>query len=574
MQREAVHLSFGWANHVATHFWNAQQSYFEFGDDAPEPLVEHDVSFRAGLGADGLETYSPRALLFDLRQEFGSLRTHSALYGGAEEDAARHAWGGPVIAHPPVEPSWFAKALEEEDRAAAAGAPAPTPTLTPTTTPTPTPTSGRPIRYWSDYSRVFFHPRSLVHVAAPSIDGTAFLHPMGDAQPAFATYEHGAAVAHAMEAAHSVLDDNMRWLAEDSDLLQGMQLATNALDGFSGFSHAYLAGLADEFPRTPRLMFAFAPHTWTDPALRRIAAMNTALTLAHASEAALLVPVRAAGDTGPHVALNWDSAHEAAALLAAHIETATLPTRLRRRDTYAAIVGQLNWRHDTPIAALSGCMPTPLAAPVLAPEDALLAEFLAKRGRRRPQPQPPQQPPPALDLRPVWRSYSFAPPRDAQPYASYSVARDRDALAAQPTLAALERRTPPSAYYANRFAPLAFNIESSFPPVLHGLTRDGRALPGADSAVSSLPMASALEVAPGAIEMLAEARDLVAGVLAARTPLELYGVGIDGAVGGRDGLCEVRERLEGLCDAYGGVPDDDDDGAPGTDEEWVSDGWE
>ena len=209
-------------------------------------------------------------------------------------------------------------------------------------------------------------------------------------------------------------------------------------------------------------------------------------------------------------------------------------------------------------------MPTPLAAPVRTPEDALLAEFFAKRGR------PPPQPPAALDLRPVWRSYSFAP-RDAQPYSSYSVARDRDALAEKPTLAALDRRAAPSAYYANRFAPLAFNVESSFPPILHGLTRDGRALPGADSAVSSLPMASALEVAPGAADMLTEARDLVARVLAARTPLELYGLSIDGAVGGRDGLCEVRERLEGLCDAYGGVPDDAE---PGTDEEWVSDGWE
>ena len=66
------------------------------------------------------------------------------------------------------------------------------------------------------------------------------------------------------------------------------------------------------------------------------------------------------------------------------------------------------------------------------------------------------------------------------------------------------------------------------------------------------------------------ARRLVADVLASHAPLSLYGVH-EGTVGGRDGLAEVRERLEYLCDAYGGVPDDAE---PGTDEEWESDGYD
>ena len=41
-------------NFVGTHFWNTQESYFEYegdadADDAGEPEIKHDVSFREGL---------------------------------------------------------------------------------------------------------------------------------------------------------------------------------------------------------------------------------------------------------------------------------------------------------------------------------------------------------------------------------------------------------------------------------------------------------------------------------------------------------------------------------------------
>ena len=41
------------SNHIGTHFWNTQESYFTYGDDqddfVTESLVNHDVSFREGL---------------------------------------------------------------------------------------------------------------------------------------------------------------------------------------------------------------------------------------------------------------------------------------------------------------------------------------------------------------------------------------------------------------------------------------------------------------------------------------------------------------------------------------------
>ncbi|WFD33394.1 mtDNA inheritance, partitioning of the mitochondrial organelle [Malassezia cuniculi] len=539
MQREAVHLSFGWANYVATHFWNAQQSYFDYSRDAPEPIVEHDVSFIAGRGVGGVETYSPRALLFDLRNEFGSLRQISALYGGLEQDEMRQSWSGEVHAQQAIAPSWYASVLEKED----AGeewddqeqdqedhtqdhAPRPERTGTGAETATTADANlqknatahrhGRAIEYWSDYSRVFFHPRSLVHVASPSLSGTTFMQPMGSDVLQFSSYEQGHQVAVCMEHDQSVMDDNLRWLAEDSDLLQGFHIATSSFDGFSGYSNWYLSELAEEFPKTPRIAFAFSRAVrWENSSLQRISQMNNALALAAMAENALVVPVSPHGPVGPHATVDWTNAHQAAAVLAAHIETATLPTRLRdaKRDTLGSVIGQLNWRRDTPVAVLGGCMPMPLLAPVVqqSAADVLLEQYFAARaGRRKVEASAAPTP---VDITPAWHEFSNG--RGGAPYSSYAVGRDSDALAEGPTKAALDARCKEQYPHSTiRFAPLAFNIESSFPQIFHGLTRDGRALPQAQSKVRSVPMASALSTSPGTLHVLEEARKMATWVAA------------------------------------------------------------
>ena len=48
--REILYLQAGTvSNFVGTHFWNEQESYFTYGEDAEEPLVDHDISFREGV---------------------------------------------------------------------------------------------------------------------------------------------------------------------------------------------------------------------------------------------------------------------------------------------------------------------------------------------------------------------------------------------------------------------------------------------------------------------------------------------------------------------------------------------
>lgn len=81
--REVVTLQLGnLANHTATHFWNAQESYFTYGDSKPS-VVDHNIHWRAGVGHDGSDTFLPRTVIYDLSSNFGALPKINPLYDAA-----------------------------------------------------------------------------------------------------------------------------------------------------------------------------------------------------------------------------------------------------------------------------------------------------------------------------------------------------------------------------------------------------------------------------------------------------------------------------------------------------------
>ena len=79
MGKEILTLQFGQkANYLATHFWNSQvcfsitltdvqEANFVYGDSTEELIIDNDVHFRAGIGQGGIETYTPRTLIYDLK---------------------------------------------------------------------------------------------------------------------------------------------------------------------------------------------------------------------------------------------------------------------------------------------------------------------------------------------------------------------------------------------------------------------------------------------------------------------------------------------------------------------------
>ncbi|PSR73010.1 hypothetical protein PHLCEN_2v11114 [Hermanssonia centrifuga] len=104
--KEIIYFQAGnFANYIGSHFWNTQEGYFTYGDEAEDPTVNHDISFREGLTAG---------------EPISKSDYHAKL--DAEEEA-----------------------LNEKDRDAE----------------DPIQADDSKIRFWSDYNRVYFHPRTI-----------------------------------------------------------------------------------------------------------------------------------------------------------------------------------------------------------------------------------------------------------------------------------------------------------------------------------------------------------------------------------------------------------------------------
>ena len=110
--------------------------------------MDHDISFRPGLGADGSDTYTPRTLIYDLKGAFGTLRRENALYELQRQQNPTQSgpWSGSTLSLqlPPIAPSSYQQALDQGIEP---------PQLTTET-----------VRFWSDYNHLFYHPRSIVQL--------------------------------------------------------------------------------------------------------------------------------------------------------------------------------------------------------------------------------------------------------------------------------------------------------------------------------------------------------------------------------------------------------------------------
>ncbi len=122
----------------------------------------------------------------------------------------------------------------------------------------------RPHRFWSDYSRTFLHPKSLVSVGGelmapmPGSFNASASPSNSDGRVRFETFSQGARYFDELEAQKEVLDTNIRWFAEDADLLQGFQYSIDTSDAFGGLGSRYLENLVDEFPKVTHMVFGVA----------------------------------------------------------------------------------------------------------------------------------------------------------------------------------------------------------------------------------------------------------------------------------------------------------------------------
>lgn len=164
----------------------------------------------------------PRALIYDLKDNFGSLRQTNALYEASETSDTPSIWNhSPTVhRHQPIEPHPYQQHL---------GQGLDPPQLTSST-----------VRYWSDFNRVYYHPRSLLPVSLHDIPSASNL-------SSFSDWATGEDLFNALDKEHDLLDRDARFFAEECDQLQAFQIFSGTSDAWGGWTSSWLERLRDEY---------------------------------------------------------------------------------------------------------------------------------------------------------------------------------------------------------------------------------------------------------------------------------------------------------------------------------------
>ncbi|KIY67404.1 tubulin nucleotide-binding domain-like protein [Cylindrobasidium torrendii FP15055 ss-10] len=332
--REILYVQAGQlANYVGSHFWNAQESYMTSEDDS----IVHERSFREGTSKEG-NCYTPRAIIFDKKDHFGTApRTHSSIqteHSASNEPDPSILWNGGVIEYrqdaiPP--PKLDEEEEDEEDGKEDQCDRYP-----------------ESVRYWSDFSRVYYHPRSFQRM--PDIY---------DFDAAGGEWQSGGRIFKGYDEDVSLMEDGVRPFLEECDTPQGIQVVDEA-STFGPFVNTFLDNFRDEFVKLPCIVFPLLSDTYSwNPdvddkrGIRRL--VNDALHLrALSDDVSLAVPIQS-----PSSWAKKDSLYTSSAIISAHIESATLALRhSESQEDLSSFADLFTAGHGSaPFAELCGCFP-------------------------------------------------------------------------------------------------------------------------------------------------------------------------------------------------------------------------
>ncbi|KAF9438617.1 mtDNA inheritance, partitioning of the mitochondrial organelle [Entomortierella beljakovae] len=313
---EIVTLQFGhYANFVGAHYWNTQDAHFNYEqseeEEHPPELVNHDCLYRVGMTSKGVDTYTPRALIFDLKGGFGSINKYK-LYEEPSRDQHEQqydlSWDPSrteTFQEEQAPLSEYQQHLEKEEQGIA-------------TEVEEDDISMQDTRTWSDFSRVYFHPKSMVTASGYQINS--------EFMP-FDVFSYGRNAFIDTEKEKDTYDENLRLFTEECDQLQGFQVLADIMDGWGGFATSYLEQLREDYPKSSIVVYGLS-----DSQMGK----NSTLPL---------------------------SRYHTSAFISAGIDSALLPGRLRRNSILLPdLIGSLNWRNITTIGTLSVGLPFPFGS--------------------------------------------------------------------------------------------------------------------------------------------------------------------------------------------------------------------
>ncbi|KAH8114858.1 tubulin domain-containing protein [Phellopilus nigrolimitatus] len=289
-----------------------------------------------------------------IQGNFGPLSKHNELYSDTPEagqsSLSEGLWSeefrnGPVVEHrqDPISKSEYQQRLERgEEEEAEDGSEVSKP-LKP--------------RFWSDYNRVFYIPRSIQ--AVPDLP---------DWEASKDDWNYGRGVFERFNSENSLSEESLRQFVEESDNFQGFQMMFDN-SSFGGFSTAFLEVIRDESPKIPVLAFPIlsgadlSKINVEDLALRTTALQDAACLQTLNELATQSIPIQSPTSWNmegwsEHIDIDKKNLYQSSAVLSSHVESATLPFRLKeRQEDLSDLCHQLNWAQSTRFSHLSGVLP-------------------------------------------------------------------------------------------------------------------------------------------------------------------------------------------------------------------------
>ncbi|CAD6269553.1 unnamed protein product [Miscanthus lutarioriparius] len=337
--REVVTVQVGgFANFVGSHFWNFQDELLGLADDpGADPVfstaaLDMDVLYRAGETQQGVATYCPRLVSVGSRGSLGSLSSSGTL--GSSSAAADQpnifTWSGNVTKSvaKPHERNLFLQSLSEEEQ-------------------NPSSSNGRNnareniedkdlieslengVNFWTDYSKVQYHPQSLCELYGSWTDFDKFDN-YGTAKEVVSEWSQ-------MEE----MNERLRFFVEECDHIQGIQFLVDDSGGFASVAAQFLESIADDYTNTPVMLYCVRnPDSYGSSRNQRetiIRSLHDAVSLSKLSYSCnLMVPVGlpSLSYLSPLLSIKDERHFHSSAICAAAIHSLSVPFRLltHRKD--------------------------------------------------------------------------------------------------------------------------------------------------------------------------------------------------------------------------------------------------
>ncbi|KAK3140103.1 hypothetical protein QOZ80_5AG0395890 [Eleusine coracana subsp. coracana] len=329
--REVVTVQVGgFANFVGAHFWNFQDELLGLANDpGADPVfrtaaLDMDVLYRAGEH-QGVATYCPRLVSVGGRGSLGSLSSVGTLgsSSAASNEGNIVTWSGNVTrsAAKPRERNLFLQSLSEEEQ-------------NPSTSNAPNNSQKSiedkdlvasletGVKFWTDYSKVQYHPQSLYELHGSWTDFDKF-----------DNYGAGREVVSEWSQMEE-MNEMLRFFIEECDHIQGIQLIVDDSGGFSSVAAQYLENIADDYTNTPILLYcARDPVSYGSRRNQResiIRSLHDAVSFSKLSSFSnLVVPIGRPSLSyfSPFLSIQDEKHFHSSAICAAAIHSVTVPFR-------------------------------------------------------------------------------------------------------------------------------------------------------------------------------------------------------------------------------------------------------